>query len=626
MARRKRRRTAVSEDSTAAAAMNPELSLDGAEKVAVPPVPVLPAAVTTFKELLVSFSLRFSRLAVVEDGQLVEFFIDHEDEEHAAGNIYKGRVENVLPGMRAAFVNIGLEKNAFLYVDDAVAELKPPERTHVRSIGDVLRVGQDVVVQVVKEPIGTKGARVTTHLSLPGRYLVLTPYSDTIGISRRITDEHERDRLRQIAEKICPRGMGLIVRTVAEGQSMRTLQRDLSYLRRLLLRVSRKAKTVKGPSVLHHEVGLIARTIRDHMDESVDRLIIDDPSAFERARELAAALSPKLKDRIELWTGELPLLTARGVEAELDRALKRRVWLKCGGYLVIDETEALTVIDVNTGKNVGTTDLADTVMVTNREAAVEIARQLRLRDISGIIVVDFIDMEREDHQTELVRVFQQSLKSDRTRVAVLGLTRLGLLEVTRKKVRESLLSQMTRVCPTCEARGRILSEEVIAARLREQIAERLRESRAEAILAEAAPPIAAHLIGPGGNNLKDLERSTGRAVYVRGAADCALEELRVKMLGTRQEVEREALPVRDGERLKILVEERHANNPKDGIARIEGYVIDIEGAGAMVGERVLVEVQRSLRTFATARLVSKARPQPRAEVQSPTLAETAFRP
>jgi ribonuclease G len=297
------------------------------------------------------------------------------------------------------------------------------------------------------------------------------------------------------------------------------------------------------------------------------------------------------------------MFEARGIEAELDRALKRRVWLKCGGYLVIDETEALTVIDVNTGKNVGSTDLADTVLETNREAAVEIARQLRLRDISGIIVVDFIDMEKEEHQQELIRTFQASLRSDRTRVTVLGLTRLGLLEMTRKKVRESLLSQLTKVCPTCDGRARVLSEDVIAARLRERIVERLRESGAEALLAEAFPGVASHLIGPGGQNLRELERETGKHIYIRGALDCAPEELRVRLVGTRQEVERQALPVHQGERLRLLVEERHATNPRDGIARLEGYVLDIEGAGPLVGERVLVEVQRALKTFATAKLL-----------------------
>jgi ribonuclease G len=563
-----------------------------------------------FKELLVNFGPHLSRLAILEDGQLVEFYVQHDDEEQTAGNIYKGRVENVLPGMRAAFVNLGLEKNAFLYVDDAAAEEREQKR---RPIQELLKVGQEIVVQVAKEPIGTKGARVTTNLSLPGRYLVLTPYSETVGVSRRIEREAERDRLRTIADKIRPRGMGLIVRTVAEGASQRTLQRDLAYLRRLWTRLNRRAKQVKAPAVLHREASLVVRTIRDHLDESVDRLWIDDAGAFERAREVVASLSPGLQDRLQLWEKETPLFEARGVEAELDRALKRRVWLKCGGYLVIDETEALTVIDVNTGKNVGSTDLSDTVLETNREAAVEIARQLRLRDISGIIVVDFIDMEKEEHQTEILRTFQQSLKSDRTRVTVLGLTRLGLLEMTRKKVRESLLSQLTKVCPECDGRGRVLSEEVIAARLRQRIVERLRESGAEAILAEANPAVASHLIGPGGSNLRELERETGRSIYVRGASDCAPEELRVRLVGTRQEVERQALPVRQGERLRILVEERHATNPRDGIARLEGYVLDIEGAGHLVGERVLVEVQRALKTFATAKLLTATRePEPEA--------------
>lgn len=569
--------------------------------------PAAAAEAKPFKELLVNFGTQYSRLAILEDGQLVEFYIEREEEEQAAGNVYKGRVENVLPGMRAAFVNLGLEKNAFLYVDDAHAEDKKEPRR--RAIQDVVKVGQELVLQVVKEPIGTKGARVTTNVSLPGRYLVLTPYSDTIGVSRRIEKDEERDRLRAIAEKIRPRGMGLIVRTVAEGVSQRTLQRDLAYLRRLWARIKRRAKLTKAPAVLHREVGLIIKTVRDHLDESVDRFIIDDEHAFERAKEVVASLSPHLKNRLDLWTQETPIFEARGVEADLDRALKRRVWLKCGGYLVIDETEALTVIDVNTGKNVGTTDLSDTVLETNREAAVEIAHQLRLRDVSGIIVVDFIDMEKEEHQAELIRCLQHALKSDRTRVTVLGLTRLGLLEMTRKKVRESVMKQLTKICAECDGRGRVLSEEVIAARIRERIVERLKESGAEALLAEAYPSVAAHLIGPGGSNLRELERQTGRSVYIRGAQDCRPDDLRIRMVGTRQEVERKALPVKEGEHLKVLVEERHATNPRDGIARIEGYVIDIEGAGSLVGDRVLVEVQRSLRTFATAKLLTE-RPVP----------------
>lgn len=602
MSRRRRRRWGIAPALTTGTAqvesgMEPleEAPQEGALAVSEPKV---------FKELLVNFGSRESRLAIVEDGQLVEFYVDRDDEDQAAGNIYKGRVENVLPGMRAAFVNLGLEKNAFLYVDDAQAEDREPKKS--RAIQDVLKVGQDVVVQVAKEPIGSKGARVTTNVSLPGRYLVLTPYSETIGVSRRIDTERERERLRGLAEKLRPRGMGLIVRTVAEGSSHRALSRDLAYLRRLWARVRRKARMTKAPAVLHREAGLLARTIRDHLDESVDRFIIDDAQAYARAKEIALALSPDFKNRIELYSGSVPLFEMRGIEAELDRAMKRRVWLKCGGYLVIDETEALTVIDVNTGKNVGTTDLADTVLNTNREAATEIARQLRLRDISGIIVVDFIDMENEEDQTEVIKTFQRALRGDRTRVTVLGLTRLGLLEMTRKKVRESLLSQMTRVCPTCEGRGHVLSEEVVARRLRQRIVEKLRETGAEAVLAEAHPTVAAHLIGPGGVNLKDLERETGRSVFIRGSLECDLGALNIRSVGTRQQVEEIAMPVREGQRITVAVEERHATNHRDGIARVAGYVIDIEGAGHRVGDTLEVEITRALRTFATAKVVDAA--------------------
>ncbi|MCL6562199.1 MAG: Rne/Rng family ribonuclease [Firmicutes bacterium] len=607
MSRRKRRRWGILPAEESGKAVNGS----GAESpgdAGADSAPVVPER-KSFKELLVNMvGSRQSRLAILEDGQLVEFYTERDDEEQAAGNIYKGRVENVLPGMRAAFVNLGLDKNAFLYVDDAHGPER--DRRKTTAIQDVLKVGQEVVVQVAKEPIGTKGARVTTNLSLPGRYLVLTPYSETVGVSRRIESEAERERLRAIAEKIRPKGMGLIVRTVAEGASQRTLMRDLAYLRRLWSRIRQKAKTAKAPTVLHREAGLIARTIRDHFDESVDRLIIDSPRAYQRAREMAASLSPGLKDRIELYQGEVPLFEARGVEAELERALKRRVWLKCGGYLVIDETEALTVIDVNTGKNVGTTDLSDTVLATNLEAAVEIARQLRLRDISGIIVVDFIDMEQEADQKAVIRAFEEALHEDRTRVTVLGMTRLGLLEMTRKKVRESLLDQMTRVCPLCEGRGHILSEEVTARRFSQRIAEKLRETGAEAILAEAHPHVAAHLIGPGGANLRELERETGRSIYVRGSDLCELDELRIVKVGSKSEVEAMALPVHEGHRMELVVEERHATNPRDGISRLAGYVIDIEGAGNRVGERVEVEIVRTLRTFATARVINPPEPIP----------------
>ncbi len=606
MTRRKRRRWGIlpaeSVDSTGSANRDVGVESPGAAASLIQDdsAPLAPEP-KVFKELLVNYEPHESRLAILEAGQLVEFYIEHDDEDQSAGNIYKGKVENVLPGMRAAFVNLGLEKNGFLYVDDAHAE----ERDHKRArpIQDVLKTGQDIVVQIVKEAIGNKGARVTTNISLPGRYLVLTPYSETIGVSRRIESERERERLRSIAERIRPKGMGLIVRTVADGSSQKALLRDLIYLRRMWTRIKHKARVMRSPALLHREASLIARTIRDHLDESVDRFVIDDEHAYHRAKEIADTISPSLKNRIEWDNGVIPLFELRGIEQELDRAVKRRVWLKCGGYLVIDETEALSVIDVNTGKNVGSTDLSDTVLSTNKEAAIEIARQLRLRDISGIIIVDFIDMENESDQAEVLKTLQKALRHDRTRVTVLGLTQLGLLEMTRKKVRESLLNQLTRVCPQCDGRGHVLSDEVIARRLRQRIIERLKESGAEALLVEANPAIASHLIGPGGTNLKELEHLTGRAVYVRGNDECAMEDIRFIQVGTREEVERLGIPVVEGQILEVLVQERHASNAKDGIARLEGYVLDIEAGGDRVGDNVRVEVVRALRTFATARII-----------------------
>lgn len=320
MTRRKRRRWGIlpaeSMDSMGAANRDAGVESPGAaaslnqdDSAPLAPEPKV------FKELLVNYEPHESRLAILEAGQLVEFYIERDDEEQSAGNIYKGKVENVLPGMRAAFVNLGLEKNGFLYVDDAHAE----ERDHKKSrpIQDVLKVGQEIVVQIVKEAIGNKGARVTTNISLPGRYLVLTPYSETIGVSRRIDSERERERLRSIAEKIRPKGMGLIVRTVAEGASQKALIRDLAYLRRMWTRIKHKARVMKAPALLHREASLIARTIRDHLDESVDRFVIDDEQAFYRAREIAETISPALKHRIELDNGTVPLFELRGWKPSL---------------------------------------------------------------------------------------------------------------------------------------------------------------------------------------------------------------------------------------------------------------------------------------------------------------------
>lgn len=564
------------------------------------------------KEILIAVDHDETRGAVLEDGVLVEIYIERPLAQRVVGNIYKGRVEDVLPGMQAAFVNIGLERNAFLYVDDA-HPLKfaddddddaLPDNLSKASIRDLLREGQEVIVQVTKEATGGKGARITRNLTLPGRFLVLMPGVDYIGVSRKITDEKERDRLKRLAARIKPRHAGLIVRTVAEGSGEKELARDVKFLTNLWRDIRRRARRVKAPALLHRDPGLIYSLIRDYLTGEVDRIAIEGRQEFQTAQELVRAFAPELEDRLELYQGRgKSLFEAYGINEEIEKALKRRVWLKSGGYIVIDQTEALTVIDVNTGKYVGTDDLQDTVYRTNLEAAEEIARQLRLRDIGGIIVVDFIDMESPRRRQRVVKMLEKAVARERTKATVLGITQLGLVEMTRKKGRKNLRDLLTRECPYCEGQGRVFSEESMARRVRHEIRKILRNSSAEAILIEVHPSVASLVIGPSGANLKELERDTGRTIYVRGSDDCHLEEMKLKALGSQLEVEEQALPVRSGEVIQVQVEEPHSSNAYDGIARLQGYVIDIEGAGNRVGETVKIEITRAFRTYAKAKLV-----------------------
>ncbi|MHB9144102.1 MAG: Rne/Rng family ribonuclease [Symbiobacteriia bacterium] len=559
------------------------------------------------KEIVVNVDHEETRVGTIEAGTLVEIAIERPTGQRVAGNIYKGRVENVLPGMQAAFVNIGLERNAFLYVDDALP-VKDDEDDlpdlRGRAIGDVVKEGQEIVVQVAKEPIGTKGARVTRHLTLPGRYLVFMPGVDYVGVSRRIENESERERLRKLAESVKPEGAGLIIRTVADGAQEEELARDARFLARLWERVQAKARVTSAPAVLHKDLGLLLRVVRDAFSEDVDKLLIDSRQEYEKVLELLDLTAPELVQRVQYYSPhDRPLFDAYGIEPEIEKALKRRVWLKSGGYIVIDRTEALTSIDVNTGKFVGTTNLADTVFRTNLEAAREIARQIRLRDIGGIIVVDFIDMEVPEHRQQVLKVLEEAVRADRTKTNVLGLTQLGLVEMTRKKVRQSLDDVLQRACPYCDGRGKVLSEETMSRKVRADVKRVLKHTTSEAALVEVHPSVAALLIGAGGTNLRELERETGKLVYIKGDSDCHLETMNLRALGTREEVEAKALPVQMGQQLDLKVEEQHATNPVDGIARVDGYVVDIEGGGDRVGERVRVEVIKAFRTYARARIL-----------------------
>ncbi len=567
-------------------------------------------------EILVNVEPGETRAAVLEDGRLVEIYYERPSGQRTVGSIFKGKVENVLPGMQAAFVNIGLEKNAFLYVSDALPAKNVDEESedhfkveHERrngklAIEDILKPGQEIMVQVVKEAIGTKGARVTTHCTLPGRFLVLMPTVDYVGVSRRIEGDRERDRLRRIAEKIRPHNVGLIVRTVAEGKSERDLAQDAEFLMRLWKKIQERYRSGPAPKLLHKDMGLIYRIIRDSFTEDVDRFVIDSKQEYDRVLELLDDIAPSLKRRVELfYSGERSIFDLYNLEPEIEKAVKRKVWLKSGGYLVIDRTEALTAVDVNTGKYVGSTDLADTVFRTNLEAAREIARQLRLRDIGGIIIADFIDMESASHRRKVLQTLEEHLKRDRTKTYVLGITQLGLVEITRKKAKQSLDDMLHKPCPYCEGKGRVLSEESVAAKLRREIKALLRRNPEEAILVEVHPSVAALLIGAGGTNLRALENETGKSIYIRGSDQCHIENMVVRAVGTKEDVEAKALPVRPGQVLEVKVEEPHVSNLWDGIARIEGYVLDVEGGAKLVGEKVRVEVTKVHRTYAKAKVV-----------------------
>ncbi|BCV24561.1 Rne/Rng family ribonuclease [Gelria sp. Kuro-4] len=566
------------------------------------------------KEIVVHAAAEETWVAVLEDQVLVELYVEQETGRRLVGNIYKGRVENVLPGMQAAFVNIGLERNAFLYVADAVPQRQPnggeeeePVPVAGLSIQDVLREGQEVVVQVTKEPIGGKGARVTTHLTLPGRNLVLMPKVDYVGVSRRIEDEKERERLRAAARHLKPEGMGLIVRTVAEGMAEEDLVQDLDFLRRLWHQVEGRIKKSSAPAVVYRDLDLIYRIVRDLFTADVDRFVVDSREVYERALELLELMSPELKDRVTYFDPRNDILQVYGLEADLEKAFRRKVWLKCGGYIVIDQTEALTAIDVNTGKYVGSTSLAETVLKTNLEAAQEIARQLRLRNIGGIIVIDFIDMEDPEAQARVLAALEEHLKRDKVKAHVLGLTKLGLVEMTRKKMRQALDSVFLKPCPYCEGRGKIPSEETVSLKVRRETRRLLAQQPVAALLVEVHPSVAAVLIGPGGAGLEALERELKIPIHVRGVEALHSTAFTLKPFGSRDAMLAAALPVHSGQVLTLKVEEQHLTNPRDGIARVEGFVIDIEDGARLVGETVRVEITKLTRTYARARLLSRAK-------------------
>lgn len=408
-----------------------------------------------------------TRMAVLDDGVLRDFAVERDDETHIVNHVYKGVIKNILPAMQAAFVDLGRKKNAFLYLGDIFPRAATKEEIQQTHIS----VGQSILVQVVKEETGSKGPKVTANISLAGRYAVLMPTVDYIGVSKKIRDEVERNRLRDIVASVKPDGMGLIIRTVAKGVDRDELLRDIQYLLRTWEGIQRRYKLAKKPMILYREADLVMRMIRDYFTFDVKKVIVDDADAHDRIRQVFSDTEEEFRNRIELYTGQQPIFEKYAIEEELRKLKSRQVTLPSGGTLVFDHTEALTVIDVNSGKYTGNSTIQDTIFHVNKEAAVEIARQLRLRDIGGIIIIDFIDMALAAQREEILRILERETASDRTKTRVLGMTALNLVEITRKKSRQGLRQVQFGPCSVCGGAGYLYSAESVAI----QIIRRLRD-------------------------------------------------------------------------------------------------------------------------------------------------------
>ncbi len=433
------------------------------------------------KEILLDANPFEKRLSVLEDGVLVEFHIERRKDRTITGNIYKGRVVNVLPGMQAAFVDVGLERTAFLHVTDVLETIdslyeefpKEIPRSQSPRIEKILKEGQDIIVQVEKEPVGTKGARLTSYITLPGRYLVLMPTYEKVGVSRKIEDERERKRLKNLVQRLKPSGYGFIIRTVCEGRRAEEIYSDMDYLVKLWESIKEKMASTEAPALLYEEPDLTLRAIRDMFTPNVKWFIIDSKEEYERAKAFTERFMPELASKVKLHTEDVPLFDTRGIEVELEKALSRTVYLPSGGYIVIDQMEALTAIDVNTGRYIGRRSSDETILRTNLEATREIVRQLKLRNIGGIIIIDFIDMARQADREKVYRTLREELGEDRARTNILKISELGIVEMTRKRIRESLQQSLLDKCPYCDGDGLVKRKDAVATEIYRELVREL---------------------------------------------------------------------------------------------------------------------------------------------------------
>jgi ribonuclease G len=492
------------------------------------------------KRIVVNAGLTETRVGVQEGNLLTELYLERHRHRSIVGSVYKGVVTNVLPGMQAAFVDIGLTKDAFLYagdyttnlgdvagqmlaagdedadVDLDVEELEP--RRETAPIEELLHKNQTVLVQVSKESLGTKGARITSFISLPGRYLVYMPQARHVGVSRRIRDDRERERLRAALRSVNLPPGGFILRTNAEGKTEGEFAADVEFLTRLWAQVQSRFEQAAAPAVLHEEGDLTFRVVRDLFSPEVDEFVVDSREVYDKCAGYVEALVPALRERVRLWEEPTPVFEALGIEKDIEKALRRRVWLKSGGYIVIDHTEALVSIDVNTGKYVGKRDFEQTVLKINLEAVGEVVRQIRLRDLGGIIIIDFIDMESAEHREQVYRALKRALAEDKARTNVLEISELGLVEMTRKRVRQDLRSLLSVMCPTCKGSGITKSDATIAAEIFRTVQAKAATSgdvNGREVVIRVHPDLARYFEGDGQEGLERLARAVDRKITIQ---------------------------------------------------------------------------------------------------------------
>lgn len=498
------------------------------------------------KQLVINCSPFETRVALIERGQLVEVYLERKKERGIVGSIFKGRVARVLPGMQSAFVDMGLDRAAFLYAGDVQSEADgavalpdfledddkqhhddtaPPRRLY--KINDLVKEGQEILVQVAKDSIGTKGARVTTYLSLPGRYVVLMPNIDHIGVSRKISSEDERNRLRNIVQSIKPPGVGVIVRTASEHVADEKIVADIEFLLKLWENIRSESVKTKAPAMVHEDLNLIYRATRDLLAREFERIVIDDRNEYENLVRFLNRFSVKLGAQVQLYSGDASIFDAYGVELDINRAIDAKVWLKSGGYLVIEQTEALTAIDVNTGRFVGGKSLGDTILKTNLEAVKEIVLQLRLRNIGGIIILDFIDMDRMEDRENVFDALQEELKKDRAKTTALRISDLGLVQMTRKRTEESLKKKICAPCPYCQGSGMVKSAITISYQIIRSLLREFAKSKVQNFIVKAHPTVADRLFEDDKEFLDDVCARHHKKVSIKSLDDFHVEQFEI---------------------------------------------------------------------------------------------------